>query len=55
MRSVRRVTCGLARLNVIVIFLWRVVVSIHLVSLLIKHRIPGNGGNSGSHVDGIDV
>jgi hypothetical protein len=37
MRSVRRVTGGLARLNVIVLAWWRVVVSIHLVSLLVKY------------------
>jgi hypothetical protein len=36
-RSVRRVTGGLARLNVIVLAWWRVVVSIHFVSLLVKH------------------
>lgn len=33
----RRVTGGLARLNVIVLAWWRVIVSIHLVSLLVKH------------------
>ena len=37
MRSVRRVTGGLARLNVMVLAWWRVVVSIHFVSLLVKH------------------
>ena len=31
-------SCGLARLNVIVIAWWRVIVSVHLVSVLIKHR-----------------
>lgn len=36
-RSVRRVTGGLTRLNVIVLAWWRVVVSIHLVSLLVKY------------------
>jgi hypothetical protein len=36
-RSVRRVTGGLASLNVIVLAWWRVIVSIHLVSLLVKY------------------
>jgi hypothetical protein len=36
-RSVRRVTGGLARLNVMILAWWRVVVSIHLVSLLVKY------------------
>jgi hypothetical protein len=36
-RSVRRVTGGLASLNVIVLAWWRVIVSIHLVSLMVKY------------------
>ena len=36
--SVRRETCGLARLNLIELAWWRVLVSIHFVSFLVKHR-----------------
>jgi hypothetical protein len=52
-RSVRRVTCGLARLNVIVMAWWRVVVSIHLVSLLVKHRSIEGEDEIGRVIDGI--
>jgi len=32
-------SCGLARLNVIVIAWWRVIVSVHLVSVLIGYDV----------------
>jgi hypothetical protein len=52
-RSVRRVTGGLARLNVIVMAWWRVVVSIHLVSLLVKHLNIEGEDEMGRAIDGI--
>jgi len=47
-------SCGLARLNVIVIAWWRVVVSVHLVSVLIKHRDVRHEGGAAAVIDGGD-
>ena len=52
-RSVRRVTGGLARLNVIVLAWWRVIVSIHLVSLLVKYSNIAWKAGRDKVIDGI--